>query len=72
MKPLAAIFAAITFLAVLLGFAIDVIPILSLCGKIATGVSLVGFAITSIVAMEETANEEPAPSLEFDADGVHA
>ncbi|MBL0122871.1 MAG: hypothetical protein IPP88_09105 [Betaproteobacteria bacterium] len=72
MKPLAAVFAAITFLAVLLGFMIDVIPILALCGKIAAGVALVGFAITSIVAMEEATKEEPAPSFEFDADAAHA
>ncbi len=72
MKPLAAVFAAITFLAILLGFAMDVMPILSLCGKIATGVALVGFVITAVVAMEEATKEEPVPLFEIDADGVHA
>lgn len=72
MKPLAAVFAAITLLAVLLGFVIDVIPILALCGKIAAGVALVGFAITAVVAIEEAAKEEPAPSFEFDVDAAHA
>ena len=72
MKPLAVVFAAITLLAVLLGFAIDVIPILAVCGKIAAAVALFGFAITAVAAVNENPKEEHVPSYEFGADGAHA
>jgi hypothetical protein len=71
MRPLAAIFAGITLLAVLLGFALDVIPILSQCGRIAAAVGLVGFTITAFAALHET-NEEQHPLFERDVDGVQA
>lgn len=46
MKLLAALFAAILLLAMVLGYALNVIPILELFGKSAAAIAMVGLAIT--------------------------
>lgn len=71
MKPLAIVFAGITLLAMLLGFAMDVIPILSLCGKVAAVFALAGFAITAVASLYETSDTQ-IPLFELEADGASA
>jgi hypothetical protein len=56
MKLLAAVFAGIVIFAILPGFAMNVMPILSLCGKVATFVALAGFAITAVAGAAEQAS----------------
>jgi uncharacterized membrane protein required for colicin V production len=67
MKLLAAVFAGITLLAALLGFGMNVLPILSLLGKWGAAIALSGFALTSIAHWLE----ELIPQLEFETGDVH-
>lgn len=53
MKPLAAVFATITVLAALLGFGMNVLPILGLLGRVAAAIALAGFTVTAIAYMME-------------------
>ena len=46
MKLLAALFAAILLIAMVLGYALNVIPILALFGKSVAAIAMVGLAIT--------------------------
>ena len=46
MKLLAALFAAILLFAMVLGYALNVIPILALFGKSVAAIAMVGLAIT--------------------------
>jgi hypothetical protein len=67
MKILAAIFAAIALPSALLGFGMDVLPILALLGKTAAVIALVGFAITVLAYM----TGELTLLVNFDADDIH-
>ena len=67
MKPLAAVFATIALLAALLGFGLDVLPILALLGKVAAAIALAGFTISAIAYT----TEELIPLLNFEADDIH-
>lgn len=54
MKLLAVAFASIGLLATLLGFVMNVAPILALCGKAAAEISLVGLIIIGVAwALEQ-------------------
>ena len=66
MKLLAAVFAGITLLAALLGFGMNVLPILSLLGKWAAAIALSGFALTAIAHWME----ELIPQAESEAGGA--
>lgn len=68
MKLLAAIFAAITFLAALLGFTTHEIAIFSVLGKLAAAFALLGFLITAIAY----SMDEILPLVDFKADDIHA
>ena len=68
MKLLAAIFAAITFLAALLGFTTHEIPIFSVLGKLAAAFALLGFLITAIAY----SMDEILPLVDFKVDDIHA
>ena len=67
MKPLAAVFAAISLLAAILGFGMNVLPILALLGKMAAAIALAGFAITAVAYVME----ELIPHVDFEADDIH-
>jgi hypothetical protein len=67
MKILAAIFAAIALLSALLGFGMDVLPILALLGKTAAVIALVGCAITVLAYI----TGELTLLVNFDADDIH-
>jgi len=67
MKLLAAVFASIALLAALLGFGLNVMPILALLGKVAASIALAGFTITAVAYM----TEELIPLLNFEADDIH-
>lgn len=67
MKLLAAIFAAITLLAALLGFTTHEIPIFSLLGKLAAAIALLGFMITAAAYTMD----EILPLVNFKADDIH-
>lgn len=66
MKTLAAVFASIVLFACLLGFGLDVLPILALLGKVAAAIALAGFAVTAVVYT----TEELLPMLNFEADDI--
>ena len=67
MKPLAAVFAAISLLAAILGFGMNVLPILAFLGKMAAAIALAGFAITTVAYVME----ELIPLVDFEADDIH-
>lgn len=67
MKILAAVFAAIALLATLLGFGLNVLPILAMLGKTAAAIALAGFTITAILYT----TDELMPLLSFEADDIH-
>ena len=67
MKLLAAVFAVIAFLSVLLGFAMNTMPILSLAGKVAALTAMVGLAVTAVAYV----TEEVIPQLVFVMDDFH-
>lgn len=67
MKLLAAIFAAITTLAALLGFTTHEIPIFAALGKLAAALALLGFLITAIAYTMD----EVLPLADFNADDIH-
>lgn len=64
MKLLAVAFASIGLLAGLLGFAMNVAPILALCGKAAAEIALVGLIIIGVA----WALEEWGPALGINAE----
>ncbi len=64
---LAAVFATIALLSIVLGFGMNVLPILSQLGKIAAILALCGFAITALAY----ALEEIAPVVAFDVNDIH-
>lgn len=67
MKFLAAIFAVIALSAALLGFAMDVIPILAFLGKLAALIAMAGFTITAVACVTEKFDA----LYHFDADDIH-
>jgi hypothetical protein len=68
MKLLAAVFAGITLLAALLGFGMNVLPILSLLGRLAATAALAGLVLTLVAH----SMEELIPPVEFGNGDVHA
>ena len=64
---LAAVFATIALLSIVLGFGMTVLPILSQLGKIAAILAISGFAVTALVY----ALEEIAPVVAFDVNDIH-
>ena len=67
MKILAAVFAGIALLAALVGFGMNVLPILSQLGKIATAIAMAGFAITAVAYVLD----ELTPTFAFENDDIH-
>lgn len=67
MKILAAVFAGIALLAALMGFGMNVLPILSQLGKIATAIAMAGFAITAAAYVLD----ELTPIFAFENDDIH-
>jgi len=67
MKVLAAVFAGIAVLAALLGFGMNVLPILAQLGKIAAAIAMAGFAITAVTYVLE----ELIPVVAFEAADIH-
>ena len=67
MKLLAAIFAFIALSAAVLGFAMDVMPVLALLGKLAALIALAGFTIVAVACVSEKFDA----LYRFDADDIH-
>ena len=67
MKVLAAVFASIAFLAALVGFGMNVLPIVAQLGKIATAIAMGGVAITAVAYVME----EVIPAVAFEAADIH-
>ena len=70
MKLLSALFAAILLFALVLGYAIDVMPILALFGKSAAAIAMVGLAMTlyadtgdDSIGMFELQHDELVPEI---------
>lgn len=66
MKPLAAVFATVTVLAALLGFGLNVLPILALLGRVAAAIALAGFTVTVVAYLME----EIIPPAGIEADDL--
>ena len=67
MKVLAAVFASIAFLAALVGFGMNVLPIVAQLGKIAAAIAMGGVAITAVAYVLE----ELIPAVAFEAADIH-
>ena len=67
MKVLAAVFASIALLAALVGFGMNVLPILAQLGRIAAAIAMAGFAITAVTYVME----ELIPVVAFEAADIH-
>ena len=67
MKIIAAIFADIALLSAVLGFGMEVLPILSQLGKIAAALGMAGFVITAVAYVLD----ELLPSITFKADDIN-
>jgi hypothetical protein len=67
MRRLAILLAAITILAALLGFTMSEMPILSLFGKVAAEIALIGLAMTGVGYAIEASN----PPIDIEAVDVH-
>jgi hypothetical protein len=67
MKLLAAVFAGIALLAAVLGFMLNVLPILSLLGRLAASAAFAGLVLTLIAY----SLEELIPPVEFGAGDIH-
>ena len=72
MKLLSALFAAILLFALVLGYAIDVMPILALFGKSAAAIAMVGLAMTlyadtgdDSIGMFELQHDELVPEIAY-------
>ena len=66
MKLLAAVFAVISLLALVLGFGMNTIPLFSMLGKIAALMGMAGFIVTTVAHMME----EAIPAVAFDAEVI--
>lgn len=67
MKVLATVFASISLLAALVGFGMDVLPIIAQLGKIAAAIAMGGVVITAVAYVME----ELIPSVTFEAADIH-
>lgn len=67
MKIIAAIFAVVALLSAVLGFGMEVLPILSQLGKIAAALAMAGFVITAVAYVPD----ELLPSITFKADDIN-
>lgn len=67
MKVLATVFASIALLAALVGFGMDVLPIVAQLGKIAAAIAMGGVAITAVAYVME----ELIPAVTFEAADIH-
>jgi hypothetical protein len=67
MKIIAAIFAAITILAAILGFVPNELPILTHLGRLAAMLALAGFAVTALAY----ALEELVPIMAFENNDIN-